>query len=319
MITETTTPPPPGDQHDRSSSDHRVPEAAPVTLVPLIEPSGGVPHVVETERELLEAAKAIAAGRGRSRSTPNAPPATATGSAPTSSRCVARVPGTWLIDPIACPTSVPSTEAIGSAEWILHAATQDLACLAEVGLRPQQLFDTELAARILGLPRVGLAAVVEHYLGLAWPRSTPPSTGRPGRCPSRGCATPPSTSRCSTSYATSWASTSPRRARPSGRARSSTRCCQWAPTERVDPWRRTSGMQHAPFTAVRGHRPRALVRPRRHRQGAGHLDRPGRSPTPRSSRSPRPCPPPPPTCRAGTAPSPATAGSGSPRCDEPWT
>ena len=66
-----------------------------------------------------------------------------------------------------CPDLAPVNEAIGAAEWILHAATQDLACLAEVGLRPKALFDTELAARLLGLPRVGLAAVVEHYLGLA--------------------------------------------------------------------------------------------------------------------------------------------------------
>ena len=63
--------------------------------------------------------------------------------------------GTWLIDPIACPDLSPVDDAIGSAEWILHAATQDLACLAEVGLRPRQLFDTELAGRLLGLPRVG--------------------------------------------------------------------------------------------------------------------------------------------------------------------
>ncbi|MFV0464206.1 MAG: HRDC domain-containing protein [Nostocoides sp.] len=75
--------------------------------------------------------------------------------------------GSWLIDPAACPDLSPVNAAIGSAEWILHAATQDLACLAEVGLRPQALFDTELAGRLLGLPRVGLAAVVEHYLGLS--------------------------------------------------------------------------------------------------------------------------------------------------------
>lgn len=74
--------------------------------------------------------------------------------------------GTFLIDPIAVPDLSPIGAAIGSAEWLLHAATQDLPCLAEVGLRPRQIFDTELAARILGLPRVGLAAVVEHYLGL---------------------------------------------------------------------------------------------------------------------------------------------------------
>jgi ribonuclease D len=74
--------------------------------------------------------------------------------------------GTWLVDPIAVPDLSPLAEAIGGAEWILHAATQDLPCLAELGLRPRQLFDTELAGRLLGLPRVGLAAVVEHYLGL---------------------------------------------------------------------------------------------------------------------------------------------------------
>ena len=50
---------------------------------------------------------------------------------------------------------------------MLHAATQDLPCLAEVGLRPARLFDTELGGRLVGLPRVGLAAVVEHYLGLS--------------------------------------------------------------------------------------------------------------------------------------------------------
>jgi ribonuclease D len=55
---------------------------------------------------------------------------------------------------------------LSEVEWILHAATQDLPCLAEVGMRPTRLFDTELGGRLVGLPRVGLAAVVEHYLGL---------------------------------------------------------------------------------------------------------------------------------------------------------
>ena len=50
--------------------------------------------------------------------------------------------------------------AIDDAEWILHAATQDLPCLREVGLHPTKLFDTELAARLLGYPRVGLATLV---------------------------------------------------------------------------------------------------------------------------------------------------------------
>jgi ribonuclease D len=75
--------------------------------------------------------------------------------------------GTALVDPIAFDDLTPLNEAFGDAEWILHAATQDLMCLAEVGLRPAALFDTELAGRLLNLPRVGLAALVEHYLGLS--------------------------------------------------------------------------------------------------------------------------------------------------------
>ncbi len=50
---------------------------------------------------------------------------------------------------------------------MLHAASQDLPCLAEIGMRPRTLFDTELGARLAGLAKVGLAAVVEELLGLS--------------------------------------------------------------------------------------------------------------------------------------------------------
>jgi ribonuclease D len=74
--------------------------------------------------------------------------------------------GIGLIDPIPLAGDLGAlNDAIGATEWILHAATQDLACLAEVGLHPQALFDTELAGRLLNLPRVGLATLVEHYFG----------------------------------------------------------------------------------------------------------------------------------------------------------
>ena len=76
--------------------------------------------------------------------------------------------GTWLIDPIACPDLAPVAEAIGDAEWVLHAATQDLPCLAEVGPAPDAAVRHRARRRgWSGLPRVGLAAVVEHYLGLS--------------------------------------------------------------------------------------------------------------------------------------------------------
>lgn len=73
--------------------------------------------------------------------------------------------GSALIDPIALSDLAVLNEAIGEAEWILHAATQDLPCLAEVGMAPVALFDTELAARLLGRERVSLAALVGSELG----------------------------------------------------------------------------------------------------------------------------------------------------------
>lgn len=75
--------------------------------------------------------------------------------------------GTALIDTIALPDLTVLGEAIGNAEWILHAATQDLPCLAEVGMRPASLFDTEVAARLLGRDRVSLAGLVGSELGMS--------------------------------------------------------------------------------------------------------------------------------------------------------
>ena len=74
--------------------------------------------------------------------------------------------GTFLFDPPQIPDFSPLEEAIRSEEWVLHAASQDLACLREVGLDPERIFDTELAARLLGMPRVGLGTVVEELLGI---------------------------------------------------------------------------------------------------------------------------------------------------------
>ncbi|WP_370619434.1 ribonuclease D [Mumia qirimensis] len=75
--------------------------------------------------------------------------------------------GTALIDPVAFDDLGALNEVLASTEWILHAATQDLPSLAEVGLRPRTLFDTELAGRLLNLPRVGLAALVQEVFGMS--------------------------------------------------------------------------------------------------------------------------------------------------------
>ncbi|AEY92360.1 ribonuclease D [Streptomyces hygroscopicus subsp. jinggangensis 5008] len=73
--------------------------------------------------------------------------------------------GTALIDPVACPDLSGLGEALSGVEWVLHAATQDLPCLREIGMVPSRLFDTELAGRLAGFPRVGLGAMVEGVLG----------------------------------------------------------------------------------------------------------------------------------------------------------
>ena len=70
-----------------------------------------------------------------------------------------------LIDPIACPDLSGVDAALEDAEAVLHAASQDLPCLAEIGFRPRRLFDTELAGRLLGYPRVALGTLVEEVLG----------------------------------------------------------------------------------------------------------------------------------------------------------
>ena len=74
--------------------------------------------------------------------------------------------GVFLFDPPPIGDFSALQDAIGATEWVLHAASQDLPSLREIGLEPASIFDTELAARLLGHERVGLGAVVEDTLGI---------------------------------------------------------------------------------------------------------------------------------------------------------
>ena len=74
--------------------------------------------------------------------------------------------GGFLFDPPAIGDFTALQAAIGDVEWVLHAASQDLPSLREIGLLPPSIFDTELASRLLGRERVGLGAVVEETLGI---------------------------------------------------------------------------------------------------------------------------------------------------------
>lgn len=137
----------------------------PAPLPVLDEPRDGVPFVIDTPAGLERAARALAAGTG---------PAGVDAERASGFRYGQRAflvqirragAGTWLIDPEPFGDLVVINEALRGVEWILHAATQDLPCLSALGMWPDRLFDTELAARLAGLPRVGLAAVIEALLG----------------------------------------------------------------------------------------------------------------------------------------------------------
>ncbi|GGW55976.1 HRDC domain-containing protein [Streptomyces xantholiticus] len=146
-------------------SDDDVPAAG--LPIPLLEPREGIPPVVADEDALAGVIAAFAAGTG---------PVAVDAERASGYRYGQRAylvqlrregAGTALIDPVGCPDLSGLGDALADAEWILHAATQDLPCLREIGMVPSRLFDTELAGRLGGHPRVGLGAMVESVLGYA--------------------------------------------------------------------------------------------------------------------------------------------------------
>ncbi|MDN0197377.1 ribonuclease D [Streptomyces sp. S.PNR 29] len=133
--------------------------------IPLLEPRDGIPPVIADEAALAEVIAAFAAGSG---------PVAVDAERASGYRYGQRAylvqlrregAGTALIDPVACPDLSGLGAELSGVEWVLHAATQDLPCLREIGMVPTRLFDTELAGRLAGFPRVGLGAMVEGVLG----------------------------------------------------------------------------------------------------------------------------------------------------------
>ncbi len=135
------------------------------TAVPLLAPRDGLPPVIETSTALVDYAAALAAGDGPVAVDAERASGYRYGQKAYLVQLRRAGSGTGLVDPVPLPDLSPVQAAIGDVEWVLHAANQDLPCLAEIGLVPSRLFDTELAARLAGLPRVGLGAVVESLLG----------------------------------------------------------------------------------------------------------------------------------------------------------
>jgi ribonuclease D len=133
--------------------------------VPLLEPRDGLPPLVTTAPALAEAVAALGAGEGPVAVDAERASGYRYGHRAFLVQLRRRGAGTVLIDPIACSDLSALDAALAGTEAVLHAASQDLPCLAELGYRPRQLFDTELAGRLLGYPRVGLGVLVETVLG----------------------------------------------------------------------------------------------------------------------------------------------------------
>ncbi|MDX6211460.1 MAG: ribonuclease [Frankiales bacterium] len=132
----------------------------------LLSPRDGMPPLIVDQAGLAELAERMAAGSG---------PVAVDAERASGYRYGQRAylvqlrragVGSAMVDPTGCPDLSILGDAIADAEWVLHAASQDLPCLADAGMRPSRIFDTELAGRLAGFERVGLGAMVERVLGL---------------------------------------------------------------------------------------------------------------------------------------------------------
>jgi ribonuclease D len=141
-----------------------------IVAVPLLQPSAGTPDIIDTEEAFGQALEQLAQGSG-----PFAVDAERASGFRYSARAyliqIKRTDGgLHLIDPIPFGPGhqlfSQLNELLNTDEVILHASTQDLPCLRELGINPVKLFDTELAGRIAGLPRVGLGPLLESLMGV---------------------------------------------------------------------------------------------------------------------------------------------------------
>lgn len=149
-----------------STPDPDAEAATPSLVTILLEPREGLPPVITGRSELQVAATALAGGTGPIAVDAERASGYRYGQRAYLVQLRRNGAGSFLVDPVAFDDLAPLAEAINDTEWVLHAASQDLPCLSEIGLRPRELFDTELAGRLLGHPRVGLGAMTESVLGI---------------------------------------------------------------------------------------------------------------------------------------------------------
>jgi ribonuclease D len=142
-----------------------------IVAVPLLAPAGGTPEPIDTDSALESAIEELRLGSGAFAVDAER----ASGFRYSARAYLIQIKrnggGLHLIDPIPFginhPTILELNDLLNTDEVILHASTQDLPCLREIGINPIKLFDTELAGRIAGLPRVGLGPLLESLMGVS--------------------------------------------------------------------------------------------------------------------------------------------------------
>ncbi|WP_026461029.1 HRDC domain-containing protein [Schaalia suimastitidis] len=147
------------------ANTHGLPDGDTDSPVLCASPRGGTPSIIDTTEGLSEAAAQL-----RSASQPVAVDVERAqgfkyGADPYLIQIRREDVGTFLIDTAALP-DLSCLSFLNHQRWLLHAADQDLPNIRQLGLSPTSLFDTEVAARLLGLERFGLASVCETILGL---------------------------------------------------------------------------------------------------------------------------------------------------------
>lgn len=245
---------------DHDPNAEQAPEALPEQVPeeppkPLLELRDGLTDVIDTDPALAEICAAIAGGSGPLAIDAERASGYRYGNRAYLIQIRREGAGTGLIDPIPFDSMTALQQATEGVEWILHAATQDLPCLREVGLSPSSLFDTELAGRLLGYPRVGLATLVEEVLGFRMRKEHSAADWSTRPLPAPWLDYAALDVEALSELRDALAKELVEAGKDEWACQEFEHLLSFEPTVRVDPWRRTSGAHR-----LRGRRALATVR-----------------------------------------------------------
>lgn len=137
-------------------------------MVFLSRPREGIPEVCGTPDMFLQAARALAAGHGPFAIDTERASAFRYDDRAFLIQVRREGAGTFLFAPEGHRDTFAAilSPVLSGQAWVMHAALSDFPALNALDLYPGQLFDTEVAGRLVGAERVNLGSMVEHYLDI---------------------------------------------------------------------------------------------------------------------------------------------------------